>query len=107
MRFLSPVTGTIRCAEKDTVIPLSKGYKTRDGKSTFNQVLVKKGQEVIVPISILNTSSHIWGEDAEEFNPDRWNDLDERVKKNGFPNGILTFIEGPRGCIGNRFAIAE
>lgn len=107
LRFYSPVTATLRIASKDTVVPLSKPYKTRDGKSTFDKVLIKKGQEVMIPISVMNTSSFVWGEDSEEFNPERWNSLDDRVKKNGFPNGLLSFISGPRGCIGNRFAVAE
>ncbi|MCO5549789.1 hypothetical protein L7F22_003263 [Adiantum nelumboides] len=107
LRLLSPVVNTERTAIHDDVIPLSKSYKTRDGKSTFNSIIVKKDQLIFIPIQIINRSKNIWGSTADEFNPDRWDELPKKAKETGFPSHILSFIEGPRGCIGNRFAIAE
>lgn len=107
LRVMSPVTSTVRHASKDDVIPLSKEYKTRDGKSTFNSVVVKKGQELIIPVQVINRLEDIWGPTADQFDPDRWDNVPQSAKNTGMPSQILTFLEGPRGCIGNRFAVAE
>ncbi|KAN0061905.1 hypothetical protein ACQY0O_005900 [Thecaphora frezii] len=109
LRFVSPVPMTLRVVTKSDTIPLSRPYPTRDGKSTFTSVPVYKGQELVVPIQSMNMSQDIWGPTAAQFDPDRW--LDDRVpenaKRSGLPMHLMTFITGPRGCIGNRFAIAE
>lgn len=107
MRRHSPVGSTTREAQKDDVIPLSKPYPTRDGKGTFNSVVVKKGSEVMIPIQVLNRSEDVWGPTAHDFNPDRWDDIPATAKESGLPSHMLTFIAGPRSCIGNRFSIAE
>jgi cytochrome P450 len=57
----------------------------------------------------VNRSTEFWGAQAEKFVPDRWID-------NGLPNNTggatnnfvnLTFLHGPRSCIGQGFAKAE
>ncbi|CAD6893921.1 unnamed protein product [Tilletia controversa] len=116
MRLVSAVPSTMRVASKDDVIPLSKSYPTRDGKSSFNSLPIKKGSEIFIMIQLLNRANHIWGDTADEFEPNRWNELPEAVTglashkgvTGGAPaNGLWTFISGPRGCIGKAFAITE
>lgn len=107
LRLLSPVSNTERHVTHDDVIPLSKEHRSRDGKSTFNSVPVRKGQMLFIPIQAVNRSKAIWGPTADEFDPDRWDHIPQTAKDSGFPMHILSFLEGPRGCIGNRFAIAE
>lgn len=50
----------------------------------------------------------VWGEDARVFKPERW------IVPNGVPppselpqgwNGLITFCDGPRNCIGWRLGI--
>ena len=109
MRFISPVPNTVRLATANDVVPLSRPYPTRDGKSTFDSVPIRKGQQIFIPIQALNLSEEIWGPTAQQFDPERWYDdnLPDSARNNGFPLHLMTFISGPRGCIGNRFAIAE
>ncbi|KAL2067541.1 hypothetical protein VTL71DRAFT_1966 [Oculimacula yallundae] len=69
---------------------------------------VPKGTKILVAAWAVNASKEFWGEDAEEFNPDRW--LKEGNSKTGgaesnFAN--LTFLHGPRSCIGKDFARSE
>lgn len=51
----------------------------------------------------INRAPHFWGEDADVFDPDRWDRLPETYT----PNAYMTFQQGPRGCIGRKFAETE
>lgn len=47
-------------------------------------------------------SKEIWGQDADEFNPDRWLKVTERQK-----NAFIPFSYGPRACVGRNVAEME
>ena len=50
------------------------------------------------------------GEDAHEFKPERWLNKDGKANAKGGADSnyaFLTFLHGPRSCIGQRFAQAE
>lgn len=68
---LYPVTPILppRVANKNTVLPLGGGT---DGKSPL---LVPKGSILVVNIYSANRSKETYGEDAEEFKPERWENL--------------------------------
>jgi len=71
-------------------------------------VRMEKGDHVLLPLLLVNRDRRIWGEDADEFNPDRWNDLPEKAKDiSGLWGNIRTFGAGIRSCIGFRFALFE
>ena len=57
---------------KDVVMPLLWPIKSADGKSEIREIPVKKNTNVIVAIYNANRSTKIWGEDAEEWKPERW-----------------------------------
>ncbi|UZJ57204.1 hypothetical protein CBS101457_006524 [Exobasidium rhododendri] len=107
LRFRSPVTSTIRTASKDDVIPLSQPYKTKDGKGTFDSLVISKGLDVIIPIQVINRLESVWGPTADQFDPSRWEKIPSTAKSNGMPQHHLSFLSGPRGCVGREFAIAE
>lgn len=106
-RCKSAVPNTIRVAKTTSNIPLSRAYPDRKGNPTITSVDIPKGREVFIPIQAINSDSEIWGEDAKFFKPERWMDLPESAKQNRLPMHLMTFISGPRSCIGNRFALAE
>lgn len=56
--------------------------KAADGKSEIREILIKKNTNVIVSILYANRSKAVWGEDAEEWRPERWlgKSLDEVAK---------------------------
>lgn len=68
---LYPVTPILppRIANKNTVLPLGGG---KDGKSPL---FVPKGTALIVHVYSANRRREVYGEDAEEFKPERWEDL--------------------------------
>ncbi|KAG9008464.1 hypothetical protein FRB90_008857 [Tulasnella sp. 427] len=107
LRLIPPVHSSIRVALEDDVIPLKYPVKLRDGTETHG-VKIAKGQFVHVPMEGFNLDKTVWGEDAWEFRPDRWDDLPEIVKEQpGLWQNIMTFSSGPRACIGQKFSIIE
>lgn len=93
LRLYAPVPITLRIAARDSVL---------------SGALVKKGTTVILPIWAANTAKHMWGPDAAEFNPDRW--MGQGKAGNGGAESayaFMTFLHGPRSCIGQSFARAE
>ncbi|TQS34141.1 hypothetical protein Golomagni_05488 [Golovinomyces magnicellulatus] len=60
------------------------------------------GTVLSVPSFTIHHSPEIWGEDVEEFIPERWERLTPRQK-----SGFNPFSYGPRGCIGRNLAMME
>ncbi|KAJ7262512.1 cytochrome P450 [Mycena rebaudengoi] len=107
MRVYSPVTFAVRKAMADEVLPLSKPYIDREG-TAHDSLPIAKGQIIHVPILAVNTDKELWGDDATEFIPARWEHLPDAV--NSVPSiwaHQLTFLAGPHNCIGFRFSISE
>lgn len=79
-------------------------YRTYPNK----RLSVRKGQAFLVPIIGLGRDKEIWGEDADEFNPERWSSVPLAASAiPGVWGNMLTFFGGPRACIGYRFSIVE
>lgn len=98
---------TLRIATEDVVIPVSEPYLDRKG-SKRSEIRMAKGNPILIPILALNRLESIWGSDAHEFNPDRWNSLSLIIKSMpGLYANMLTFLAGTRACIGYRFALVE
>ncbi|KAJ7252827.1 cytochrome P450 [Mycena rebaudengoi] len=107
MRVHAPVLFTQRMAMEDDVLPLSKPYIDQRGRS-HDSLTIPKGQRIHIPILAINTDKAIWGEDASEFKPERWDKIPESVSAiPGVWANLFTFFAGPHNCIGFRFALAE
>jgi cytochrome P450 len=75
----------------------------------MDQYIPKGTQVLLVPWAV-NRSPHLWGPNASKFVPDRWINLDGKPNNNGGAQSNyaqLTFLHGPRSCIGAGFAKAE
>ncbi|KAF9559573.1 cytochrome P450 [Agrocybe pediades] len=107
LRLYAPLPGTLRVAMKDDFLPLSKPFKDRKGVLR-NEIRVLKGQTITIPILSINRAESLWGQDAREFNPDRWDNLPEAVSAiPGVGGHYLSFLAGSRACIGYRFSLVE
>ena len=60
------------------------------------------GTALSVPSYTIHHSKEIWGADADEFNPDRWEKATERQQ-----NAFIPFSYGPRSCVGRNVAEME
>jgi len=73
-------------------------------------ISVAKGTFISIPIASINCSTAIWGPDAKQFKPDRWlteEGISGKAKEVQGHRHLLTFIDGPRTCLGKDFAITE
>ncbi|QRW08852.1 cytochrome P450 family protein [Ceratobasidium sp. AG-Ba] len=96
-----------RQAVQDAVIPVGESYKDVHGIS-HNEIRVQKWDTVMVPIKAMNRSKDVWGDDALDFRPERWDDLPPLVKEMpGVWGHLMTFVHGNQSCIGFRFAVVE
>jgi len=96
-----------RVAGQDDIIPLHKPITTLSGK-IITEIPVSKGTVITASTLGYNTNKDVWGEDALEFNPERWlSATDKSSPTVGIYGNVLTFSAGVRGCIGWRFAVME
>ncbi|OKL55823.1 hypothetical protein UA08_08812 [Talaromyces atroroseus] len=93
LRFYPSVSTTAREALHDTTVA-----------GTY----IPKGTMFTIPIAIVNRDVELWGSSASVFDPERWMGQG-RANSGGVQNhiGFLTFLHGPRSCIGSNFSRAE
>ncbi|KAF8514719.1 cytochrome P450 [Hysterangium stoloniferum] len=108
LRFHPAVPFLTRVARSDDVIPLSHPQQTRNGE-LLSAIPVSKGQRFRLSLAGYNRLPMVWGEDADQWNPERFIRGISRTEdiKLDIVSGILTFSRGERGCIGWRFAMLE
>lgn len=98
LRYWAPTPIALREAAVDT---------------TIQGVKVPKGTRVILNMLASNRDATLWGPDAMVFNPDRWllqHEGDTKYAACGHATSnyaFMTFMHGPRSCIGTSFANAE
>ncbi|EFQ35175.1 cytochrome P450 [Colletotrichum graminicola] len=98
LRLHSVVPFNSRRALRDTTLPVGGGS---DGESP---VFVPADTEVNFSTHVLHRRPDLWGEDAGEFVPERWE------KKRGAAGAAWHFVPfngGPRICIGQQLALTE
>ncbi|KAK4560708.1 hypothetical protein LTR86_005286 [Recurvomyces mirabilis] len=61
-----------------------------------------QGVVLSVPAYTMHHSKEIWGQDADEFRPERWEKVTERQK-----SAFIPFSYGPRACVGRNVAEME
>lgn len=96
LRLYPTIPATSRMANKDT---------------TVNGQFIPKSTTFFLSPWATNRDPSLWGSDSEKFSPDRW--LDPETGRANYIGGadsnysFLTFLHGPRSCIGEKFARAE
>lgn len=64
--------------------------------------LVPKGTIVVIPFHKLHRWKHIWGENADEFDPDRFRP-EQVAQRHSY--SYLPFSSGSRNCIGKQMTL--
>lgn len=89
-------------------VPLTMRVAAHDSTILGNPIPAKT--MIIVAPWAVNRSPELWGPDAGEFKPERWLNEDGSFNgSGGAPSNysFLSFLHGPRSCIGQRFALEE
>ena len=94
LRLYTVVPFNNRMAVRDTILPTGGGP---DGKQP---IAVPKGTSVNYVPYLVHRRKDIWGSDADEFLPERWDG-----KKLDW--SFIPFSGGPRVCLGQQFALTE
>ncbi|KAL5705489.1 hypothetical protein ACHQM5_023787 [Ranunculus cassubicifolius] len=71
----------------------------------LGNVRLPAGIELGLPILLVQHDHDLWGEDAEEFNPDRFSEGIVKATKGQL--SYFPFSTGPRVCVGYSFALTE
>ncbi|XP_010934570.1 cytochrome P450 704C1 [Elaeis guineensis] len=91
LRLYPAVPVDVKIADEDDVLP--DGFK------------IKKGDAVNYLTYAMGRMTYLWGEDAEEFRPERW--LENGVFRPESPFKFIAFNGGPRICLGKQFAYRQ
>lgn len=90
LRYIPPIPYTLREAQSDVILD---GYD------------IPKGTWIYVAANAINRLPAFWGTNPHPdiFDPDRWDHLPSEYTTNSY----MTFLHGPRSCIGRKFAETE
>jgi cytochrome P450 len=88
LRYIPPIPMTVReCLHYDYI----SGYPIPPKTSVY------------MFANAINRLPEYWGPTADKFDPDRWDELPAGWCQSAY----MSFLQGPRGCIGRKFAEAE
>merc|ERR1711879_191285 len=87
MRLVPPAGAVVRTANGDQLLQ--------------NKWRVADGSMCVINIMAVHYDKTLWGDDAREFRPERW--------ENGPPHkyAFIPFAVGPRACTGREFTLIE
>ena len=90
------------------VIPLNERVAVRDttlprggGPEGTEPIFIPKGRQVLIATYAMQHRADIWGEDVEDFRPERW----EEDRKVGWE--FIPFGKGLRACLGRAFSLFQ
>ena len=63
--------GIFARASQDSTLTLSEPMRSSDGSMT-DSVFVPRGTNVLLGVRACNRDKRLWGDDAEEWKPERW-----------------------------------
>jgi cytochrome P450 len=97
LRLYPPVPLNNRTAKRTTILPVGGGDEGLD------PILVRKGELVVFSQYVNSRVKSIYGQDAHDFRPDRW----ESGELRNIGWAYFPFNGGPRRCLGEDFALME
>ncbi|KAK7688291.1 hypothetical protein QCA50_008661 [Cerrena zonata] len=110
LRLYPPFSFINRETQKDIVMPLSQPMRGVNG-NYLQEILVPKDTAVLIAIRASNRHRDLWGDDANEWRPERWlSPLPKAVEDAHMPgvySNQMTFMGGGRSCIGFKFSQLE
>lgn len=100
LRLYPSVPINMRQAMKATVLPVG------GGPDASSPIFVRKGEAVSYSVYAMHRRKDLYGEDADQFRPDRWEPNSGKapdLRNIGW--GYLPFNGGPRVCLGREYKL--
>lgn len=83
-------------------------YRTANRDTTLSDgTFVPKNTIVVIPMYAAARMTSTWGPDADQYRPERWIDPTTGKVRVVSPFQFITFLAGPRQCLGMSFAMLE
>eukprot|EP01018_Ginkgo_biloba_P037355 Gb_13160 [translate_table: standard] len=80
-------------------------YRQTNKSVKLGKLTIPAGMQFVLPVLAIHHDPAFWGEDASEFNPERFAEGIAKAVKH--PMAFMPFGAGPRICIGQNFALLE
>ncbi|XP_062091124.1 cytochrome P450 CYP72A616-like [Humulus lupulus] len=85
--------------------PVIAQYQHAYKETKIGHITIPAGVDLNLPTLLLHHDPELWGEDAEEFKPERFSEGISKACKDQL--AFFPFGWGPRTCIGQNFAMIE
>ena len=95
LRMFPVFPNLARVALKDTILPTGGGPERR------SPIFVAAGTKILADFYALHRQTDLYGENVEEFDPDRWESIQPS------PWHFMSFGGGQRACLGQQKALEE
>ncbi|KAF3645213.1 Cytochrome [Capsicum annuum] len=87
--------------------PVIALYKRAYKECKIGDLYIPAGLDLTLPIMLINRDTELWGDDAEEFKPERFAEGISHACKDPTQMAFMPFGWGPRTCIGQNFSMIE
>ncbi|KAJ7669588.1 cytochrome P450 [Mycena rosella] len=99
------------CADRNRALA-ERTIPFTDLSGSVSSVTIPRGTTLFLGIAGANRLPSVWGADATEWKPERWqghpqHKIESSVRLPGIYAGMMSFLGGRRSCIGYKFAEIE
>ncbi|KAK6784526.1 hypothetical protein RDI58_017981 [Solanum bulbocastanum] len=87
--------------------PVIALYKRAYKECRIGDLSIPAGVDLTLPIMLINRDIELWGDDVDEFKPERFAEGISHACKDPTQMAFMPFGWGPRTCIGQNFSMIE
>lgn len=103
LRLFPPVPLNVR-ETRDMGCVLPKSDATQPEAAELPPLYMPARTTILITPLLTQRNRSLWGDDADEFDPDRWIDPQRSARINANPAMFTAFSAGPRICVGQSYA---